>query len=207
MKNKKIIIIIGFALALVLIVGGILFLLLSKETPKEIKENRDYKQVVETAPTTEGEMSSVGEVQENFEKDAKDIGFEEAECEEGNCIATNKGYTNTDQEDTINITSDSYGDPTMVVILHFHKNDCNAKNIYEKLNAVSNNYFGTKVTEDQVQSILDKMESASDKFGQEILTSGEYTMDLSIQYVEESDFRIVKYRVLTTKQYNEYQGA
>ena len=33
----------------------------------------------------------------------------------------------------------------MVVVMHFHKNDCTADNVYTKLNAASNNYFGTKV--------------------------------------------------------------
>ena len=207
MKNKKLILIIVIAIALLLIIGGIVFFIPKENKPKEIKENRDYKTVVENAPTTEGEMSSVEEVQESFEEDAKDIGFEKAECKDGNCLATNKGYTNTDEEDAINVAKDQYGDPTMVVVLNFHKNDCTAKNVYTKLNAVSNNYFGTKVTENDVQSILDEMESASDKFGQTIFTSGEYTMDLSIQYVEGTDFRVVKYRVLTTKLYNEYQGA
>ena len=55
--------------------------------------------------------------------------------------------------------------------------------------------------------MINDMESASDKYGSILLTSGEYTLDLSIQYVDGTDFRIVKYRVLTTKLYNEYQGA
>ena len=207
MKNKKLILIIVIAIALLLIIGGIIFFIPKEKTPKPVKENRDYKTVVENAPTTEGEMSSVEDVQETFEEDAKDIGFEKAECKDGNCLATNKGYTNAEQEDVMNVSKDQYGDPTMVVVMHFHKNDCTAYNIYTKLNAASNNYFGSKVTEGQVQSILDEMESSSDKFGQSIFTSGEYTMDLSIQYVDGTDFRIVKYRVLTTKLYNEYQGA
>ena len=82
-----------------------------------------------------------------------------------------------------------------------------ADNVYTKLNAASNNYFGTKVSKEDIQKMINDMESASDKYGSILLTSGEYTLDLSIQYVEGTDFRIVKYRVLTTKLYNEYQGA
>lgn len=207
MKKKNIIIIVVIAVALLLIIGGIIFVSSGEKEPKEIKENRDYKTVVENAPTTEGEMSSVEQVQESFEEDAKDIGFEKAECKDGNCLATNKGYTNADQEDVINVAKDEYGDPTMVVVMHFHKNDCTADNVYTKLNAASNNYFGTKVSKEDIQKMINDMESASDKYGSILLTSGEYTLDLSIQYVDGTDFRIVKYRVLTTKLYNEYQGA
>lgn len=207
MKNKKILIIIIIVIALLLIIEGIIFFIPKGSKPKEIKEDREYKTVVENAPTTEGEMSSVEQVQESFEEDAKDIGFEKAECKDGNCLATNKGYTNAEQEDVINVAKDENGDPTMVVVMHFHKNDCNADNIYTKLNAASNNYFGTKVSKDDIQKMINNMESDSDHYGSIILTSGEYTLDLSIQYVDGTDFRIVKYRVLTTKLYNEYGGV
>ena len=146
MKKKNIIIIVVIAVALLLIIGGIIFVSSGEKEPKEIKENRDYKTVVENAPTTEGEMSSVEEVQESFEEDAKDIGFEKAECKDGNCLATNKGYTNADQEDVINVAKDEYGDPTMVVVMHFHKNDCTADNVYTtfytKLQKVADNALG-----------------------------------------------------------------
>ena len=73
MKKKNIIIIVVIALALLLIIGGIIIVSSNKEEPKPIKEDRDYKTVVENAPTTEGEMSSVEQVQESLKKMQKTL--------------------------------------------------------------------------------------------------------------------------------------
>ena len=95
----------------------------------------------------------------------------------------------------------------MVVILHFHKNDCKANNVYSKLNSVTNNYFGSKIQKEQIENIITEMEQSEEHYGSLVYTSGEYTIDVSIQYVVDTDFRILKYRVITTKLYNEYGGA
>ena len=211
MKNhKKIIFIIIIAIAIILIGIGLYFLISNESknsTQKQIKDIREYQTVVKNSPTTEGQITSIDNVKDNFEQDAKNIGFEKIECKDSNCTASKKGYTNAEQEDMLNLSKDEYGDTTMVVILHFHKNDCIVNNVYSKLNSVTNNYFGSKIQKVQIENIITEMEQSEDHYGSLVYTSGEYTIDLSIQYVVDTDFRILKYRVITTKLYNEYGGA
>ena len=59
MKKKNIIIIVVIAVALLLIIGGIIFVSSGEKEPKEIKENRDYKTVVENAPRHSGNYIEV----------------------------------------------------------------------------------------------------------------------------------------------------
>lgn len=211
MKNhKKIIFIIIIAIAIILIGVGLYFLISNESknsTQKQIKDIREYQTVVKNSPTTEGQITSIDNVKDNFEQDAKNIGFEKIECKDSNCTASKKGYTNAEQEDMLNLSKDEYGDTTMVVILHFHKNDCIVNNVYSKLNSVTNNYFGSKIQKVQIENIITEMEQSEDHYGSLVYTSGEYTIDVSIQYVVDTDFRILKYRVITTKLYNEYGGA
>ena len=209
-NNKKIIFIIIIAIAIILIGIGLYFLISNESknsTQKQIKDIREYQTVVKNSPTTEGQITSIDNVKDNFEQDAKKIGFEKTECKDSNCTASKKGYTNAEQEDMLNLSKDEYGDTTMVVILHFHKNDCKANNVYSKLNSVTNNYFGSKIQKEQIENIITEMEQSEEHYGSIVYTSGEYTIDVSIQHVVDTDFRILKYRVITTKLYNEYGGA
>lgn len=209
-NNKKIIFIIIISIAIILIGIGLYFLIPNESknsTQKQIKDIREYQTVVKNSPTTEGQITSIDNVKDNFEQDAKNIGFEKIECKDSNCTASKKGYTNAEQEDMLNLSKDEYGDTTMVVILHFHKNDCIVNNVYSKLNSVTNNYFGSKIQKVQIEKIITEMEQSEDHYGSLVYTSGEYTIDVSIQYVVDTDFRILKYRVITTKLYNEYGGA
>lgn len=209
-NNKKIIFIIIIAIAIILIGIGLYFLIPNESknsTQKQIKDIREYQTVVKNSPTTEGQITSIDNVKDNFEQDAKNIGFEKTECKDSNCTASKKGYTNAEQEDMLNLSKDEYGDTTMVVILHFHENDCIVNNVYSKLNSVTNNYFGSKIQKEQIENIITEMEQSEEHYGSLVYTSGEYTIDVSIQYVVDTDFRILKYRVITTKLYNEYGGA
>lgn len=203
MKNKKIIII---AIVSVILIGvGAFFLLQSTTTSdnKDIKEDRNYQTVtqVEDATISNTELSK-----ESFEKEASEVGFEETTCENNGCIAKHTGYTNTEYEDVITLSTDENNGKTFSTMMYFHKSDFTEDNIYSQLNAVAKNYFGTEITKSQIKEVMTGLDNSTDDYYQKTYIVGTYTIEINMQNVVNTDFKLVKYLVLDTTLYNQYHG-
>ena len=210
MKNKKIIIIIIIALAIILVGVGLVFLLPNsngKEKTKEVKEIRDYQTVEEHAPTGENTFTTTEPTKEDFGKDSKEVGFDKVECNETGCIATNDGYSNFEHKDSMDYGKDEKGDKTFNTSLYFHKNDFTVDNIHKQLNAVIRNYFSEEITKEQIKEVKQGLESSSDDYYQKTYISGQYTIELNMQNVVGTDFKLVKYQILNTELYNLYHNV
>ena len=207
--NKKLIIII-----LVLFVGTILigtgtFLLFTDQINnknKEIKEIRKYKIVQESSIKGENTFTEKELNKQSFEDKAKDIGFKKVECIDNDCIATNNGYSNFKNKDSVDYRKDEKGDKSLNITLYFHKNDFTVENIYQQLNTIIKNYYSEELPKNIIQEVKRRLETSFDDYYQKTYISGQYTIELNMQNVVGTDFKLVKYQILNTELYNMYHG-
>ena len=209
MKNNKILLIIIIIVAFLLIgTGGFLLLQTNenesdKNKTEEVKETRNYQTITTVEEST---ITSSTPTEESFGKEVQEVGFEKTTCENNSCTATNQGYSNTEYEDAVALANDENNDKTFSTILYFHKNDFTVDNVYSKLNAVTNNFFGTKTTKEQIEEIMNGLNSSTDDYYQITYIVGNYTIEINMQNVVGTDFKLVKYLVLSTNLYNQYHG-
>ena len=127
MKSKKILIIVVL-IALALITGGIIATIPSTTTQKEEKkvqkEQREYKTVKQETEA----VNPLSSTDDGFATTAKASGFENTKCEENLCVASNEGYTNYDNADTVTYNYENNEVSTISTILYFHKNDYKQSN-------------------------------------------------------------------------------
>ena len=206
-KSNWIIILI---LSIILIISGIGVCLFSNRTIKQEKnsETRDYKKVVEVE---NNKINQVTPTEEGYVELVKKIGFDNVMCEELQsnsksitCKGTKKGYTNSDLMDFI---AHSYVDnkiDSFALILYFHQDDYTTKNITNKLNTVLTNFFGSTITNSQIEEIKKGLEYSDEDIYIKNYIAGEYTYELNIQPVIDEEFYMVKYMIMKTDLYNEY---
>lgn len=201
MKSKKILIII-ILIALALITGGIIGTIPLSTTPKEeIKEQREYKTVKQETEA----MNPLSSTDGGFSTTAKASGFETTKCEENLCVATNKGYTNSDNVDTVTYNYENNEISTISTMLYFHKNDYKVKNVVTQLNTVVGNYTKYILEESFVSDAMKSLETSKDV---SIKTKkvDNYTIELTTMPVDNSDFYMVKYWLVPTTIYSQYKG-
>ena len=207
MKNKKLIIIVVIVLAVILVGVGTFFLLQSLNAntgdKEEIKETRNYQTVTEVADAS---ITSKEPTTESFEQEVKEIGFDKVNCENDNCFATNQGYSNTEYEDIVSFAKDENNGKTISTMLYFLKEDFTIDNIYSNLNAITKNYFGTETTKSQIEEVKKGLENSSDDYYQQTYLVGNYTIEINMQNVVDTDFKLVKYLALDTSLYNQYHN-
>lgn len=203
MKNNKVIIILIIFAILLIGVGGI-FLIVPPVQTKEQKviETRNYQIKLSNAPKSEGVITPKVEAEKTFEKDLKSIGFKEGQCTVNNCYAKNKPYKDYDYEDVIDITKDETGNPMLLTVTYFHKKDLTTEKVSTTLNNITGNYFGTKTTKEHIEKAIESMKKSKDSLGITTFTSGIYTISISIQNIPDTDFKMLKYRALTTDYFN-----
>ncbi len=203
MNKKNLIIIVLILIAVSLITGGIVWTVPSSKTPDtKPVENRNYKTIVMVAENTVNQVSATDD---GFGKIAKDSGFSTATCSENSCLAENSGYTNSEQKDMIRYVYDPANpqDSHFNVTLFFYKDDYTASNIATKLNAITNNYYGYKLTEKQISEVMNGLSSGSEYY---IKTHniGDYTIELNFAPMKNEELYVVKYWFVSTNIYNEY---
>ena len=206
--NKKLIIIITIFGGFILIGAGT-FLLFSapiNNKNKEIKEVRKYKIVQKYSLKGEHTFLNKDSIEETFKKNAKDIGFKNVKCDNDNCNATNRGYSNYTNKDSMNYAKDEKGGKTFNTILYFHQSDFTVENIYKQLNAIIKNYYSEELPKNIIQDVKRKLEASFDDYYQKTYISGQYTIELNMQNIVGTDFKLVKYLILDTELYNMYHG-
>lgn len=206
MKNKKILILLVL-IAVALITGGIIGTIPSSttNTPKDAipKEDREYKTIKQETEI----VNPLSKEDNGFANTAKEAGFKETKCETNNCVASNKGYTNYDGEDTVVYAYEEDKPSNISVVLHFHKDDYTAKNIVSNLNSVIGNYTKANLDEAFVSDTMDGLKSTSDGFYIKTKIVDNYTVELNIMPVADSDFYIVKYWLVQTSIYSQMNNA
>lgn len=209
MKNKKVIILIIIALVIILTGIVIIFILPpdKKEQPKEQKEIRQYQTITKNAPTEDKTFTTTEPTKQDFEQNAKDIGFAKPTCDEDGCIATNEGYSNFEHQDSLSYGKDEKNNKTFHTSLYFHKNDFTIDNIYNNLNTIIKNYYSEELTKQQIEEVKNGLEKSTEDYYQKTYISGQYTIELNMQNVVKTDFKLVKYQILNTELYNLYHNS
>ena len=209
MKNKKIIILILIALVII-ITGIVVFFVLppeKQEQKKSQKEIREYQTITQNAPTEDKTFTNKEPIKTDFEDNAKEIGFEKSSCEEEGCIATNDGYSNFEHQDSISYGKDEKNNKTFSTSLYFHKNDFTIDNIYSNINAVVKNFYNEEITKKQIDEVKTGLENSTEDYYQKTYISGQYTIEINMQNVVGTEFKLVKYQILNTELYNLYHNS
>lgn len=187
MKKIGIIIIL---IGVLLIGGGGVYIFFSEDTDsslttREIKENREYKNVL--TDVSDGGVSQ-GVSLNNFSSVVRSIGFQDAKCNNGDvslCIATNKGYTNSDVEDSITLTYANNAISSLDMILYFYEKDFNVEKVTEVSNTIMHNFFGHSITEAQIEELKNNLSNSEDKSYPVSVNTYEfnnYSIQLTLQY-------------------------
>lgn len=187
MKKTSIIIIL---IGVLLIGGGSVYIFLSEDTDssptvREVKEDREYKNVL--TDVSDGGVSQSVSI-DNFSSVVKSIGFQDAGCDNDDvslCTATNKGYTNSDIEDSITLTYANNTISSLDMILYFYEKDFNVEKATEISNTVMRNFFGHSITEAQIEELQNNLSSSEDKSYPVSVSTYEinnYSIQLTLQY-------------------------
>lgn len=189
---KKIGIII-FVIGVFLIVGGGVYIFFSEDTdssptPLVVKENRKYKTVL--TDISDGGLSQSVSV-DDFSSVVKNIGFKNAKCDNGDvslCTATNKGYSNSDLEDSITLTYENNVVASLDMILYFYEKDFSVEKSTNISNTIMRNFFGYSITDTQIEELQSNLFNSEDKSYPVSVSTYEfnnYSIQLTLQYSSE----------------------
>lgn len=196
-------------IAVLLIVGGIGYTLISRFFFNSIDENRNYVVIEETTSNSFNSVSNP----DNFSILVDQIGFENANCESLNdefnsqlCTASHLGYSNLDLEDAISATYRDSLVNQFSMNLYFTADDFIIGNIINQSNAVIKNFFGTDVDSNNVSLVMsglnERMSDEDPVFVQEFQV-GDYTEQINMQYIQDSDVYVVRFFIILSSQYQE----
>ena len=197
--NKKVLIIVGIVLGVVVIGAAVAASVLLQ--PKHI-ENRDYKKVVEVKKEETSDEDAY-----DLKDNAEDIGFEKVDCTNTTiCVAKHNTYNEEDMDDYVSVMDADEGQ-TIAIGLHFRENDFTVDNIHKQVNAVAGNFIGIEIPKFKIEKVKNNLSSSKDNVSIDTIVMGNNTIEINMQKVENSKYYIVKIGVFPTTIYNQMMGA
>ncbi len=150
-------------------------------------------------------MNPLSSTDGGFSTTAKASGVETAKCEKNLCVATNNGYTNSDNADTVTYNYENDEISTISTMLYFHKNDYKVKKVVTQLNTIVGNYTKYLLEESFVSDTMKSLKKSNDVSIKTKIVDN-YTIELTTMPVDNSDFYMIKYWLVPTTIYSQYKG-